>query len=147
EQLPGDTTWEALQRMIPVAETTIKFVRPTEDQARELVERMLATREEHRQESGEKGAAYGDFSVLCDPVYLPILFEHAKKKSHQALEGIGSIPTPEATEVLIQLAGDDDPTFALSVAQTLDLRLPDPQLNVELHKRNAFDNDREEERR
>ncbi len=91
--------------------------------------------------STEKSAPYPDFSVLRDPVYLPILLEHAKEKSTKALEGIGSIATPRATEALIQLGGDADAAFALSAAQTLDMRLPDPQLYNELPGRNPFFND------
>jgi hypothetical protein len=133
-------------RKIPIAKTTIKFVRPTKEQARGIVEAMLQPATTG-QISGEKDAPYSDFHVLCDPVYLPVLVEHTKKKPHQALEGIGSIATPEATQILIQLAGDEDSAFALSAAQTLDERLPDPQLSGELHKRNPFDNDREVARR
>jgi hypothetical protein len=94
-----------------------------------------------RLSSGEKTPPYPDFTVLRDPVYLPVLLEHAGRKSEQALAGIGSIATPRATEALIRLAGHEDPAFALSAAQTLNMRLPDPQLEGDLPGRNPFFND------
>jgi hypothetical protein len=132
---------ETSNRKLPVAETTIQFVKPSTEQASKLVETMLQGPEDNGRTSGKKSAAYADFSVLGDPVYLPILLEHARKKSAKALEGIGSIATPRATEALIQLAGNDDAAFALSAVQTINMRLPDPQLDNELPPRNPFLND------
>jgi hypothetical protein len=137
-----DLGWsETPARKVPVAETKITFVKPTDEQARKLVEAMLKTPANNGRTSGERSAPYPDFSVLRDPVYLPVLLERAREKSEKALAGIGSIATPRATEALIQLAGHEDPAFALSAAQTLDMRLPDPQLFGELPGRNPFFND------
>jgi hypothetical protein len=143
-QVSHDLGWrETPGRKLPVAEATVKFVKPTEDQARELVEAMFRAPANNGRVSGptEKGAPYPDFSVLRDPVYLPILRQRAREKPEQALAGIGSIATPRATEALIELAGHKDPQFALSAAQTLNMRLPDPQLYNELPRRNSLMND------
>src|SRR5262249_51522013 len=113
-QVSHDLGWsETPERKLPVAETTIKFIKPTEDEARKLVTAMLQAPLNNGRSSAstEKTAPYPDFSVLRDRVYLPILLEHAKKKSEKALAGIGSIATPGATEALIQLAGHEDTQF------------------------------------
>jgi hypothetical protein len=141
-EVSHDLGWsEGPDRKLPVAQATITFRKPTEEDARKLVEAMLQAPPNHGQTSGERSGPYPDFSVLRDPSYLPILLEQARGKSEKALEGIGSIATPRATEALIQLAGHDNAAFALSAAQTLNMRLPDPQLNDELPKRNPFFND------
>jgi hypothetical protein len=146
-QASHDLGWtETPDRKRPVAETTVTFKRPTEGEARKLVDAMFSPARRYSSPGG-KSSPYPDFSVLRDPVYLPILLERAKEKPEQALEGTGSIAAPEATEALIRLARDEDGEFALSAAQTLDSRLPDPQLNGELPGRNPFLNDRLEARR
>jgi hypothetical protein len=125
-----DLGWtETPGRKIPVAETTITFVRPSEAEARRLVATMLEAPPFNGRTSGERSAPYPDFSVLRDPVYLPVLLERAREGSEKALEGIGSIATPRATEALIELARHEDAAFALHAAQTLDARLHDPQLD------------------
>jgi hypothetical protein len=147
-QVSHDLGWnETPERKIPVAAITIKFIRPTEDQTRKLIEAMFKAPANNGRTSGKKSDPYPDFSVLRDPAYLPFLVEHAKMKSEKALAGIGSIATPRATEILIQLAKHEDAAFALSAVQTLNLRLPDPQLNDDLPGRNPFFNDRLEIRR
>jgi hypothetical protein len=147
-QVSHDLGWsETPDRKLPVAETTITFVKPSEVQARKLVEAMFEQSGSDAQTSGKKSAPYADFSALRDPVYLPILLERAREKSEPALIGIGSIASTAATEALIQLAKHDDPQFALSVAQTLNMRLPDPQLYGQLPGRNPFLNDHLDSRR
>jgi len=143
-QVSHDLGWsQTPNRKLPVAETTVTFIKPNEDEARKLVKAMLQAPPNNGRSSDStaKSEPYPDFSVLRDPVYLPILLEHVREKSEQALAGIGSIATPRATEALIQLAGHEDAHFALSAAQTLNMRLPDPQLDNELPARNSLLND------
>ncbi len=84
----GDTP----DRQWPVAETIIKFSRPTEDDARKLIRAMLRAPANHGLTSGEKNPPYRDFSVLRDPAYLPVLREYAREKSEEALEGSAASP-------------------------------------------------------
>jgi hypothetical protein len=132
---------ETDDRKIPVAEATITFVRPTEEQARKVIEEAYALDKDSGGTSGGRRKPFADFSVLRDPVYLPILMERAKDGCEKALEGIGSIATPQATEALIRLADHENAAFALQAVRTLNYRLPDPLLAGELPVRNVFHNE------
>lgn len=130
-------------RPLPTAEATITLVEPNVEQARKIVEEMF-----HRlKENKDQETVFNDFAELAYPVYLPILTLYAARGDEHALRGLGSIPTPEATAALIRLLDSNDDAFALSVAQTLNLRLPDPQWEGKLGLRNAFENTGEAHRR
>jgi len=131
-----DLGWrESKERPHPVARGTLKLVRPTAAQARVVVQNIDANKEADQ------------YFFLRDPIYLPILVERAEKGAENALTGIGSIATPEATQALIRLALKADERFAVHVVQVLDHRLPDPQLQGKLPMRNVLHNDQEEARR
>lgn len=134
-------------RKLPVAEKKITFVLPTPAQARGVVEEMYRLEKDTGGTSGERRTPYADFTTLAHPVYLPVLAPRAAKGCEKALLALGAMPTPEATKVLVKLLDHQDPALARSVAQTLNLRLPDPQLKGQLGKRNFFHNDQEEMRR
>jgi hypothetical protein len=143
-----DLGWkETDKRRIPVAEATIKLAMPTELQARKIVEEMYELPADHGGTSGKKCDPYADFATLGYPVYLPILVPRAADGCEKALLAIGNIPTPEATRALIQLLDHKDAAFALKVAQTVNCRLPDPQLEGKLPGRSVFENDRADSRR
>lgn len=143
-----DLGWqETPARKIPTAVITIKLLQPTEAQARKIVEQTFQLPENPDQSSGKKTPPYADFSTLSYPVYLPLLVEKAKHGSPQALTAIGNIATPEATQALIGLLEHKDPAFALKVAQTLNLRLPDPEFEGRLQPRSVFKNSSFDERR
>lgn len=112
-------------RKAPTGEATLKLVMPNRDQARAVVEEMYRL-PAGNPFMGGKCEPYGDFATLAYPIYLPILAERAVDGCDKALTGIGQIPTPEATKVLVDLLGHRDPAFAVKVAQTLNQRLPDP---------------------
>ncbi|HEY7310246.1 MAG TPA: hypothetical protein VH643_12860 [Gemmataceae bacterium] len=135
------------QRKLPVAHATITLVEPNTEQARRIAEEMYRLPKRRSGTSGEKGELYADFSALAHPVYLPILAPRAADGDEDALEALGTIPTPEATEALIRLLDHQDAKFALKAVQTLNLRLPDPQLEGKLGKRNVFEDTRETKRR
>lgn len=143
-----DLGWtEAGGRTIPVAEATVTFATPTAEQARGIVEEMYRLSKDTIMFSGRRQQAYADFTTLAHPVYLPILAPRAARGCYRALQALGEIPTPEATKVLVRLLDHQNPAFARKVVQTLNRRLPDPQLKGTLPCRNVFDNTCDERRR
>ncbi len=138
-----DFGWRSTkERKLPVAEATITLVEPNAEQARKVVEEMYL-----RKENGDRQPVSADFSTLAYPVYLPLLVPRAAKGDEHALEALGNIPTPEATAALIRLLDHKDAAFARQAAQTLNLRLPDPQLDGKIGGRNPFENAHEAHRR
>jgi HEAT repeat protein/tetratricopeptide (TPR) repeat protein len=97
---------------------TLTVKEPTAQDAREKVESMLKNRDK------------ADFSILRSPVYLPVLREYAAKEDGDAVKGIGSIQTPEATKALIALAEDwlkqGKTALAFQAIRPLRSRLPNP---------------------
>ncbi len=140
-----DLGWtETPARKTPVAEASLTLSMPTPAQARQVISDMDALPPTNGSLWGEKTDPYPDFSALRYPVYLPLLRERANSRGkprafETALEGIGSIPTPEATQALLFLMRDPDPKRRLQAAQTLAGRLPDPALHGKLGKRNPFE--------
>ena len=61
------------------------------------------------------------------PVYLPLMEELVAKGEKRALEAIGAMTTPEATNVLIALATDRNGPMAKDALTALLRRLPDPE--------------------
>lgn len=138
-----DLGWtETPQRPTPVGSVVLTLLMPTPAQARQVLQEMDALPSPTSRGWGEKSASYPDFSALRYPVYLPLLRERAEGKTPQAfetaLQGIGNIPTPEATQALLKLAGDPDTHRALQAAFALNARLPDPELQGALVHRSPF---------
>ncbi len=137
-----DFGWtETPQRKCPVGEIGLTLTMPTPAEARQVLEEMDAPPLASRG-WGEKSAPYPDFSALRYPVYLPLLLARTHGKTPEefgtALQGIGSIPTPEATLALLELAEDPDPSRAVAAVRTLNGRLPDPVLSGKLNSRGPF---------
>jgi hypothetical protein len=135
------------ERKLPVAKAIITLVEPNAEQARQVVEEMYRLSKGASGTYGQKQGPYADFSALAYPIYLPILASRAAEGDEDALEALGNIPTPEATAALISLLDHKDAKFARKAVQTLNFRLPDPQLQGKLGSRNPFDNDHESQRR
>jgi len=133
-----DLGWKGT-RETPVGEVKIKLVMPTTEQARGVVEEMYRLPEDPNVTAGEKGRRYADFSALRHPVYLRLLLERAKEGCTRALRGIQYIPTPEATQALVELLGHNDPEFVVKVARSLRMRLPDPRPQREPRPASHFD--------
>jgi WD domain, G-beta repeat len=131
----------------PVAEATLRFVLPTPEQARRVIEEMDRLPKGSGGISGERQKPFADFRALTHPVYLPVLAERAQGGDVRALDGIGSIPTADASAALIALLGHVDTKVARAALDRLLWRLPGPQLEGQLGPRNIFDNDHEEGRR
>ncbi len=121
----GDTWNKALVSATAVGETTVKMDMPTPQRAKALVDELF------KLPPGEKAAydpAAGPsqaFDLLRDPVYLPILLPFADKGSRQALEGINSIASPEATSALARLMRSQ-PEMTFTIGVWMRNRLPDP---------------------
>lgn len=121
-----DFGWkEDPNRPHPVGEIKITFVTPTEQQAEQTLVAMLALPDGTQDFThGSKRPAYRDFTVIRSPVYLRPLTRLAEEKNAEAIEGIGSIDTPEASAELVRLMND----ASTEIAETIVARLPDPEV-------------------
>ncbi|MGC3989666.1 MAG: hypothetical protein QM796_08320 [Chthoniobacteraceae bacterium] len=130
-----DLGWKSGDRKVPVAETTVTFKMPNAKQAEQIITQMEKLSDPGSGASGTKSADYADFRCLRLPIYLNPLVARVKKGDQKALTGLEEIPTPEATQALIDLASQPDPAQSLAVAQSLASRLPDPEFNGGLPSR------------
>lgn len=138
-----DFGWKATPaRPLPFGEATVSFRMPTPAQAKQVIADMDAVPAPGMHGWGEKSDPYPDFSALRYPVYLPLLQAQAKSKVPRefatALQGISSIPTPDATQALLALTDDPDADRALSAGLALNARLPDPELTGKMVHRSVF---------
>jgi hypothetical protein len=131
----------------PTAEATIELVMPNEEQARQVVDEAYSLPKDHGGSAGERRKPFADFQTMMYPVYLPLLFPKAQEGDEGALSAIGAMPTPEATKKLIELTANKDQAFGRKALQTLNARLPDPQLENKIGGRNPFENDFQHRRR
>lgn len=131
-----DFGWKKTERKQPTGEAMITFRMPTTAEA----ERIVADME-------RLPADQSDYSCLRQAVYLDPLARRARAGDQRALQGISSIPTPAATAILIELAGNADTNLALTAGLTLNSRLPDPEFEGNLPGRGPFRFDSLEARR
>lgn len=132
--LPSDPRW---------AETSIELVMPNAAQAEAVVKGMDALPLDPNRSLGERSIPFADYACLRYPVYLPILERRlgSGQGRTEAMFGIAQMPTPQATEALIRLAGHADQALAKRALGALSYRLPDPQLRGALPQRNPFHDD------
>ena len=143
-----DCGWqESAERGFPEGKIVLHLKSPTKEQARELVQSWLAERPYQGSTWGEKSNPHADFSQIRFGEYLAPLSDEAKKGNENALVGVGSIATPEATRLLIEVAKTKNGPIRKIACPQLCMRLPDPFLTGELGKRNIFEDGREEPRR
>ncbi len=140
----------------PKAEIVLRFKRPTEQEAAGLIKKWIEDGEYGGSTMGEKAQPHADFSQIRYGEYLPALIDPAKEGNKQALIGIGSIESVEATRVLIDIVKSNwdakplDKTYVHNetvACSQLCMRLPDPYLQGELEKRNPFEDGMMEPRR
>ena len=94
---PGKYRISAEEGSVPA---TIELVVPTPEQAKKLVEELLAKGDpDGINERGEIRA----FGRLNHPIYLSIMTELAKSGSSSALLALGQTPDPQATKTIIEL--------------------------------------------
>jgi len=110
--------------LAPIAEGKLTLVMPTPAQAREVLRRMQKLPPDNGGTWGERRKPFADYTVLRQPVYLPLLLPAAERGEKQALDGIASISTPEATRALIRLAGSKHAEIADAALEDLLQRLP-----------------------
>jgi hypothetical protein len=126
-QVKHDFGWKEGEHKRPVGEITVTFRMPTPAEA-ETVVTTLEKRASTNNAFGKYSSHDADFTTLCQSVYLNPLLSRAEHGSQNALAAIGNIETQEATAALIRLATNADAKLALTAAQVLTLRLPDPAL-------------------
>ena len=101
-----DFGWKEGERKRPVGEAKITLRMPDATQAEGVVAQMEQLPEQPNAMYGQRGSDYADFGCLRQPVYLEPLLRRARAGNRRALGGLAGIPTPEATQAMIQLAGD-----------------------------------------
>jgi len=125
-----DFGWKEGERKYPVGEATILFKEPKAEDAEHVVAAVDQLPEDRR-----------TYYALRHPSYTVPLVKRAKEGNLKVLQGLGSIPTPEATAALIELASDQNQELALAAGLTLNGRLPDPEFAGQLPGRGPFRSD------
>ncbi len=104
---------------------TLKLQEPTEEQARAILAADDNAKPDSGNVWGRKGSTRLDYARLRHPAYLPALIERVPGVNFQnALEGMASIRTLEATKALVKLLSE--PACARQAASKLEPRLPHP---------------------
>ncbi len=141
-----DLGWNLKDKM-PKAVGQVTLLMPTAAEAIRVVDKMYKLPDAGQRSVSSRGE-YQDFTALSYPVYLPTLLQRSQTSSlaKQALIGIASIATTEATRALIGLAHSKNAVIAFDAASLLCLRLPDPQWTGRLGRRDIFEDPRNLER-
>ena len=113
---------------------------PSPDEAESVVAAMESQKEKSNVVSGNLSPPYRDFSVMRYAIYLPPLLRRARAGNIAAIQGIGVIPTPDATWALIDLTQDLRPEVVRRAAEALTSRLP-PALGGTLGTLGGFGSD------
>ncbi|WP_372364596.1 ankyrin repeat domain-containing protein [Candidatus Uabimicrobium sp. HlEnr_7] len=111
-----DLGWkETKDQKIPHGSITVKFVMPTEKQARKFVEDIYKDPDFEHKDSLE--------SIRWN-VYLPVLEELAWKKNLRALQAISQIKTEQSTAALLDLMEHPDEKISQEAVEIIGERLP-----------------------
>ena len=121
-----DFGWKEGGRKRPVGEITITFRMPSAAEAEQIVTQMEKLPTDPYSTLGQRAHEYADFGCLRYPIYQEPLLRRAQGGDKRAVAALGNLMTPEATQVLIGLAGAADAGLALEAARTLNARLPLP---------------------
>lgn len=143
-----DFGWNLPKESVPTASAEVTFDMPSAEEAKAVVQKMLALPHDPVSITGNETADYQDFGTLSFPVYLPSLKELALKEAETgtksedfpAIDGISGIGTIEASTVLLELGQSKNAALALKAVQSLNLRLPDPTWKGLPGGRNPFEN-------
>jgi len=132
----------------PVGRADVRLVQPTPDEAEAVVAAMeqLPPRAGVNM-TGRLDDPYADFSALRYGVFLEPLARRVAGGSVAAVSGVGAIPTPEATLLLIELLRHSDPDVSRASARQLSTRLPEPAPETGLPRRNPLADDPRDPRR
>lgn len=102
----------------------IELRAPTEEQARAILVTAENAKPYNGNTWGQKGEARLDYYDIRYPAFLPALIERARNGNQDALAGIASIRTLDATHALVNLLGQTNAAFAMQAATHLEVRLP-----------------------
>jgi hypothetical protein len=107
-----------------LATTTLRFVMPTDEQARQVVKTILALPDDPNRTMGKRGVPFADFELLRYPVYLPNMKELAQQGDVRGLKAIGAMAFPEATAALLELMKSSNPAIATKAGDLVIRRTP-----------------------
>ncbi|QDT39412.1 hypothetical protein [Stratiformator vulcanicus] len=120
-----DCGWkESAERKFPEAKIELVLKQPSAGQARHLVERWLKSDSDANRTNNKETQPHPDFSVIRNATYLGPLTEPATAGNKRAISGVASIATPDATRLLIQLAGSQEKVIRTQARRHLLNRLP-----------------------
>lgn len=117
----ADKRWTTLKLTIKQPEA--------EDAARIFASRMAMNADAKRVADSES-KPHADFRYMNDPAYLPMLNKAAVSGNDDAVAGIISIHTPQATRVLMALLTHPDDKIASGAAYGLRDRLPSSPMPI-----------------
>lgn len=103
---------------------TINLQAPTEERARAILVEDETAKPYYGSTWGQKGEARLDYHCIRWPTFLRPLIERAQNGRQDAVEGIASIRTLEATRALINLLSHTNFAVAQQAATLLEWRLP-----------------------
>jgi hypothetical protein len=130
-RITHDFGWDEKNSTLPYGEIKLRLKKPTEADAGKIVQHIDQLPDSPPMSvghyNGRNEALMKDFalwSALRDPSYLDPLLKLCQSRQPKYLQGIASIPTPEATLALVELAKDNQRHFANTAARYLLNRLP-----------------------
>lgn len=103
---------------------TINLQAPTEERARAILIEEETAKPYNGNTWGQKGEARLDYHCIRWPTFLQPLIERAQNGRAEAVEGIASIRTLEATRALINLLSHTNFAIAQQASTFLEWRLP-----------------------
>jgi hypothetical protein len=106
---------------------TIELRAPSEAEAEAILAEAETAKPYYGNTWGKKGEARLDYYCIRWPVFLEPLQRRAQRGNADALEGIASIRTLNATRALVRLLEHTNIAFAAKAAQQLEDRLPHPE--------------------
>lgn len=107
----------------PVVTTTLHFVMPNENQAREVFDEMLSLPDNSDRSWGKKGRKFADFELMRYPVYLPMAKELAQQGDIRGLKMLGEMAFPDATTALLELMSHNSPAISEKAGELLLRRM------------------------
>ncbi len=136
-QATHDFGWRKSDPHHPSARATLLFRQPTPDEAHARVNYLLGPTLEPA-ELGNRSDTTRALQLarfkLRSPLYLPALREAAANGQATATEGIGGIPTIEATAALVELCRSQDISVAIAATNMLLVRLPHSEAYSQINR-------------
>jgi hypothetical protein len=112
---------------------SIELRAPTEGEARTILLGADNAKPYSGSTWGQKGESQLDYNCIRWPTFLRPLQERALNGSEQAVEGISSIRTLDASRALVGFLAHTNAALSAKAAQLLEVRLPHPESDVTGH--------------